>query len=625
MKRITRKLICLALAVVTLCLSLAAVSFAEYDPSEHYYTDDSGIKHPKTLYGASYVGMNVVPDLLYKDFINPEYETKVVLWYFKRTADDISPIIEYAKTLGTDIPVEISTEPYPYGAWGDYCGSIVWNNGHPDADPIGTEYYYAEPDHAITPVVNGTTTVAGTESDVRFSDVAESAWYYGAVRWGVSYGVVRGTSATTFSPDQTCTQAQIITLIHRQMGSPAPVRSTSPYDNVKPSDYYYNAVLWAAENAVFTGSTFDPDAPCTRADTVLYLWRAKGSPAVSTDTGFTDVVPSAEYAGAVAWADSNGIVYGTSATTFSPASTCTRGQIVTILHRFAGSPAPKAGGNTVHYKYAPDVPDTHQYAEAINYCIENRIFKLDADGQFRPDRTVSIGELMGIFNRIRGWRYADDDYNWNGKWPSWGGSPGSEFYVDYDNDGYNDFFKRLCGGGWGGTPYTYTVPYEYTAESVGYALTDPEPWWFKDAVSMVWYCTQGSVSRKYAEWAEKPLNKSAFYGCLGGFCLTFVDDDDELPIVYNLPVALLPYEVLPEALAGMGFDVDTLTKADENAFCSGWSAPRASYAFRYGFITPENSSTMADEVTLGEVCQRLYELGLTYNCRWIDRTFYWRR
>ena len=558
MKKISRRLICITLVVMMVCSLMGNAVFATYD--------NPSIINGKTAYGASYSGSNMKADRLYKDYINPEYETKIVLSPYSDS--DTDAVIAYAKTLGTVTPVEVN-----------FSQTIIWNNGVAGCDAVGTKFYWAEPNYAITPVVNGTTTVTETVSDVHFSDVAKSDWFYDAVLWGVSYGVVYGTSDTTFSPNQTCTQSQILTLIHRQMGSPAATSTSSPFSNIKSSDWYYDAVLWAAENGVYTGSTFDPNAPCTRADTVLYLWRAKNSPAVNAGTKFTDVDASAEYAKAVAWAVSEGIIYGTSDTTFSPDQTCTRGQIVTILHRYAGSPAPKTSGTTtVNYKYAPDVPDTYEYAEAINYCIENRLFKLDADGKFHPERTFNYGEMMALITRIRGWRIADGDYNWDGHKP-----------VQYDGHS------------------------ERTAEYFGYKLTDAEPWWYKDIVTHgagVWQFTPNS---DFTPWAEKPMNNSAFLATLGGFCECFFAKSYELPIVCDLPVTLFPEREFPKILAEKGFNVTTLTKAANEAYVSGWYSPKTTYAFRYGFINAENSSTMADNITIAEVCQWLYNLGITYN------------
>ena len=170
-----------------------------------------------------------------------------------------------------------------------------------------------------------------------FTDVPESAYYYDAVYWAVENGVTNGTSASTFSPNASCTRAQMVTFLWRAHGSPK-ATGANPFTDVSTSDYYYDAVLWAVANGVTNGTsatTFSPDAPVTRAQAVTFQWRAAGSPVVS-GSSFGDVASDAYYADAVAWAASEGVTSGTSATTFSPDNDCTRGQIVTFLHRELG-------------------------------------------------------------------------------------------------------------------------------------------------------------------------------------------------------------------------------------------------------------------------------------------------
>lgn len=168
-----------------------------------------------------------------------------------------------------------------------------------------------------------------------FSDVKANAYYADAVKWAVEKNITKGTSATEFSPDDTCTRAQILTFLWRAVGSPK-ANGANPFNDVKISDYYYDAAVWAVEKGMVSGSEFEGDTPCTRAYTVIYLWKNAGSPAAAATDTFTDVPTGAEYAQAVAWAVENGVTSGTSATTFAPDDTCTRGQIVTFLHRAIG-------------------------------------------------------------------------------------------------------------------------------------------------------------------------------------------------------------------------------------------------------------------------------------------------
>lgn len=162
-----------------------------------------------------------------------------------------------------------------------------------------------------------------------FEDVAISSYFCQPVRWAVDENITGGTSATTFSPYDTCTTAQILTFLWRANGSPAPTGSNAA---VPAGQYYSDAVNWAYENGLVSGTTFDAAAPCTRSATVTYLWKLAGSPAADS-TAFTDVAAEAEYAQAVAWAVAEGITTGSTATMFSPNTTCTRGQIATFLYR----------------------------------------------------------------------------------------------------------------------------------------------------------------------------------------------------------------------------------------------------------------------------------------------------
>ncbi|MBQ6430663.1 MAG: S-layer homology domain-containing protein [Oscillospiraceae bacterium] len=172
-----------------------------------------------------------------------------------------------------------------------------------------------------------------------FKDIKTSDYFYNAVLWAAENGVTTGTSATTFSPNATCTRGQVVTFLWRSSGCPEPKSTNNPFKDVKATDYFYKAVLWAAENGVTTGTsatTFSPNAPCTRAHVVTFLWRAQGEPTpANTNNPFKDVTAGQYYTTAVLWAVSHEpqITNGTGATTFSPNNPCTRGQIVTFLYR----------------------------------------------------------------------------------------------------------------------------------------------------------------------------------------------------------------------------------------------------------------------------------------------------
>ena len=169
-----------------------------------------------------------------------------------------------------------------------------------------------------------------------FIDVPTSSYFYEAVMWAVENGVTTGISASRFDPDGICTRAQAVTFLWRAAGSPKPETRTMPFADVPAGSYYYDAVLWAVENGITEGTsdtTFSPDATCSRAQIVTFLWRSEKSPAAGSRNPFTDVKPGAYYLDAVLWAVESGITKGTTAMKFSPDADCTRGQIVTFLWR----------------------------------------------------------------------------------------------------------------------------------------------------------------------------------------------------------------------------------------------------------------------------------------------------
>ena len=180
--------------------------------------------------------------------------------------------------------------------------------------------------------------IIGDSSKFNFHDVTRFDYFYDAVKWAVDHDITSGTGRFTFSPNAACTRAQTVTFLWRAAGSPRPVSTVNPFTDVHYGDYFYQAVLWAVENGITMGTsatTFSPDATVTRAQVVTFLWRANGQPA-AWNSGFTDVSADAYYAKAVAWAVQNGITTGTGFGVFSPDAACTRAQIVTFLYRYLG-------------------------------------------------------------------------------------------------------------------------------------------------------------------------------------------------------------------------------------------------------------------------------------------------
>ena len=169
-----------------------------------------------------------------------------------------------------------------------------------------------------------------------FTDVSENAYYSQAVKWATENEVTNGTSRTTFSPDSICTRGQAVTFLWRASGCPMPQSTLVSFDDVAPDEYYFEAVAWAFELGITDGmgpTTFSPDAECTRAHIVTFIYRMHNALYESTETPFTDVAADAYYSSAVAWAVNEGITNGSSHTTFSPNDGCTRAQIVTFLYR----------------------------------------------------------------------------------------------------------------------------------------------------------------------------------------------------------------------------------------------------------------------------------------------------
>ena len=179
--------------------------------------------------------------------------------------------------------------------------------------------------------------VTFVESGNPFLDVPETEFYYEPVLWALENGVTTGADLSHFNPNGQCLRAQVVTFLWRAEGCPEPETAINPFVDVKESDFYYKAVLWAVENGITNGADathFNPMGVCNRAQVVTFLHRAKGSPAPeSMDLPFTDVPGDIWYAAPVAWALENGVTHGMTATEFAPDSACNRAQVVTFLYR----------------------------------------------------------------------------------------------------------------------------------------------------------------------------------------------------------------------------------------------------------------------------------------------------
>ena len=216
-----------------------------------------------------------------------------------------------------------------------------WRFDHWTLEGAGTLSDPADPNARFTTGAGSATLTAVFHRVMPFVDVPDGAYYEQPVLWAVEREITAGTDKTHFSPNDTCTRAQVVTFLWRAAGNPEPKTGNNPFKDVKPSDYFYKPVLWAVENKITAGTsatTFSPNDGCTRGQVVTFLWRSAGNPAPgSSKNPFTDVKSDAYFYDPVLWAVEHKITAGTSDTTFSPNDTCTRAQIVTFLYRDLGT------------------------------------------------------------------------------------------------------------------------------------------------------------------------------------------------------------------------------------------------------------------------------------------------
>ena len=233
----------------------------------------------------------------------------------------------------TRLTLDVGDSSVKVSSANNVSATIVGSNVYTDKSSGAKSVAVTPGGVTVSTASDSLSSAEGTPS--RFTDVPDGAYYADAVRWAVENGITSGTGENTFSPDAPCTRAQMVTFLWRANGSPEPKDSGNRFSDVSAGAYYYKAVLWAVENGITTGTgatTFSPDATVTRGQTVTFLHRAAGSPQAS-GSRFSDVDSDAYYAAAVAWAVANGITDGVSATSFAPGSPCTRAQIVTFLYR----------------------------------------------------------------------------------------------------------------------------------------------------------------------------------------------------------------------------------------------------------------------------------------------------
>ena len=235
--------------------------------------------------------------------------------------------IRPAGTIAWDLPLTTVLEDGKAYAW-----TFTPNDTHNYTILTGTLVPYVDDGMDYIPGVIG-----GNTGSFNFHDVSRFDYFYDAVKWAAENGIASGTGRYTFSPNAVCTRAQTVTFLWRAAGSPLPRYRVCPFTDVQPSDYYYNAVLWAVEQGITTGlnaTTFGPDVTVTRGQVATFLYRAASAAKPNTFNPFTDVKTTAYNYDAILWAYDNRITTGTSDTTFSPDAYCTRAQIVTFLYRY---------------------------------------------------------------------------------------------------------------------------------------------------------------------------------------------------------------------------------------------------------------------------------------------------
>ena len=220
--------------------------------------------------------------------------------------------------------------------WAQYyerCSSAYYARRASSAETTYWTKYHGYPVPDPTPTPTPTPTPVSTVGD--FTDVKTTDYYADAVVWAVNRGITNGKTATTFAPKENCTRAQMVTFLWRAMGSPEP-KGANPFSDVKANAYFLKAVIWAEEVGITNGTAagrFSPNDTVTRGQTVTFLYRLAGEPQVGADNPFSDIAAGKYYTKGVLWAVQNGVTNGATKTQFKPEDPCTRGQIVTFLYR----------------------------------------------------------------------------------------------------------------------------------------------------------------------------------------------------------------------------------------------------------------------------------------------------
>ena len=289
----------------------------------------------------------------------------------------------------------------------------------------GNTYYlkasYADYRYSYPMTVAVTQTACGGADSCagkRFGDAPQPGnWAHDAIDWAIDSAITNGTSATAFSPEMSCTRAQVVTFLWRAAGSPEPESLDHPFTDVAAGSYYHKAVLWAVEQGITNGTAsnkFSPDMVCSRGQIVTFLWRYEGAPALKNAANpFKDVVSGAYYEKAVLWASKNGITSGTTPTTFRPDDTCTRAQVVTFLHRDVMVNAAKVNDAELHsYEF---VISNCTWREAYEIAAKKGGYLVNFNSREEYDAVLAQLEEQGyhdVYFRLGGNRVAEE-YFWN--------------------------------------------------------------------------------------------------------------------------------------------------------------------------------------------------------------------
>ena len=247
----------------------------------------------------------------------------------KCTSCDYSYNDSYIEPLGHNYTEEVTAPTCTEGGYTTYTCSVCGDSYKGSyVDPLGHDYKNGTCTRCGVKDPN-------YKPQTDFTDVAAGSYCYDAVQWAVANGITNGTDTTHFSPNAGCTRGQVVTFLWRAAGEPT-VGGNVGFVDVAPGSYCYEAVKWAVANGITKGTDathFSPNETCTRGQVVTFMYRAEGEPAVGGNVGFVDVAAGSYCYNAVQWAVANGITKGTDATHFSPNATCTRGQVVTFLYR----------------------------------------------------------------------------------------------------------------------------------------------------------------------------------------------------------------------------------------------------------------------------------------------------